>query len=601
MRLRRLAIPTLLGLGLLGQASSAGAQEQPGYHIDNFSPSERGSRWFALDSLDLRGDGRLALGVVNDYAFRPLVKYGEDGSTRASIVKHQYFVHMGAAVTLGDRVRIGFNLPLQLYADGRDTTINNITHRGADGVAVGDLRVSADVRLFGEHTDALTSAFGAELYMPSGSPAAYTGDGKPRVLPRFLFAGRISSFVYGAKLGLLIRGRDEEFGQGRIGTAAVAGVSGGVMLWDDKLIIGPEIYGSTALARGHAFELEATPLEAILGAHLDIGHNLRVGAGGGTLLSRGYGAPVARGLLSFEWVPGNPSPETKVDTVKDRDGDGVPDCEDACGFTPGVKTDQADTNGCPADTDQDGVPDFVDACVSVPGVRTPDAKTNGCPADADDDSIPDVEDACPRQPGKRTDNPRSNGCPDLDNDGIIDLHDACPDKPGPRNPDRKKNGCPADADRDKDGVNDDVDACPDEAGKADPDPKKNGCPKAFLKAGVIEITEQVKFKTGSADLAGKESDELLGAVRAVLEAHPEIKKVRIEGHTDNKGDAAMNKKLSQARAETVAKWLADHGVDKARLAAAGFGMEKPIDSNDTEAGRTNNRRVEFHVEQGSGK
>ena len=111
----------------------------------------------------------------------------------------------------------------------------------------------------------------------------------------------------------------------------------------------------------------------------------------------------------------------------------------------------------------------------------------------------------------------------------------------------------------------------------------------------------MKFKTGSAELAGKESDELLGAVRGVLVAHPEIKKLRVEGHTDNKGDAGNNKRLSQQRAETVAKWLTNHGIDKARLSSAGFGAEKPIDSNDTDPGRTNNRRVEFHVEQGSEK
>ena len=603
MRLRRLAIPTLLGLGVLARVSSAGAQEQLGYAENHYTPSERGSQWFALDSLDLRGNGRLALGVVNDYSFRSLVKYGADGSTRASIVKDQYVMHLGGAVLLGDRVRVGFNVPLQLYANGRDTVINGVTHRGADdSVAVGDVRISSDVRIFGEHTDAATVAAGAELFVPSGSLTAYTGDGRPRVLPRLLFAGRVSNFVYAAKLGVMIRGRDEAFGEGQIGSALVGGASVGLSLLKDQIIVGPEVFGSTVLSNSRAFDTQTTPVEGILGAHFDLGHDIRVGAGAGTLFVRGYGAPVARGLLSFEWVPGDAKPEApKAAAVKDRDGDGIPDCEDACGFTPGVKSESPETNGCPTDTDQDGVPDNADACVNVPGVRTPDAHTNGCPADADDDGIPDVEDSCPRQPGKRTDNARTTGCPDLDNDGIIDSHDACPDVPGVRSTDRKRNGCPADADHDKDGINDDVDACPDEAGKADPDPKKNGCPKAFLKGGTISITEQVKFKTGSADLAGKESDELLGAVRAVLEAHPDIKKLRVEGHTDNKGDAANNKKLSQQRAETVAKWLTDHGIDKARLSSAGFGSEKPIDSNDTEPGRTNNRRVEFHVEQGSGK
>ena len=603
MRLRRLAIPTLLGLGVLARVSSAGAQEQLGYAENHYTPAERGSQWFALDSLDLRGNGRLALGLVNDYSFRSLVKYGADGSTRASIVKDQYVAHLGGAVFLADRVRVGFNVPLQLYANGRDTVINGITHRGADdGVAVGDVRISADVRVFGEHTDAATVAAGAELFVPSGSLSAYTGDGRPRVLPRLLFAGKVSSFVYAAKLGVMVRGRDENFGDGRIGSAVVGGVSAGLSLADDRIVVGPEVFGSTVLSNSRSFDTQTTPVEGMLGAHFDLGHDIRVGAGLGTLLARGYGAPVARGLLSFEWVPGDAKPEApKAVSVKDRDGDGIPDCEDACGFTPGVKSDSAETNGCPVDTDQDGVPDNADACATIPGVRTPDAHTNGCPADADDDGVPDVEDACPRQPGKRTPEAHTSGCPDLDNDGIIDSHDACPDKPGARSTDRTKNGCPASTDRDNDGVGDEVDACPDEAGKADPDPKKNGCPKAFLKAGSIQITEQVKFKTGSAELAGKESDDLLGAVRAVLEAHPEVKKLRIEGHTDNRGEAGNNKKLSQARAESVAKWLSDHGTDKARLSAAGFGSEKPIDSNETEPGRTNNRRVEFHVEQGSGK
>ena len=213
MRLRRLSIPALLGLGVLAQVSSAGAQEQLGYAENHYTPAERGSRWFALDSVDLRGNGRLALGLVNDYSFRSLVKYGADGSTRASIVKDQYVAHLGGAVFLGDRVRVGFNVPLQLYANGRDTVINGITHRGADdSVAVGDVRISSDVRLFGEHTEVATMAAGAELFVPSGSLSAYTGDGRPRVLPRLLFAGRASSFVYAAKLGVMIRGRDEAFG-----------------------------------------------------------------------------------------------------------------------------------------------------------------------------------------------------------------------------------------------------------------------------------------------------------------------------------------------------------------------------------------------------
>lgn len=83
----------------------------------------------------------------------------------------------------------------------------------------------------------------------------------------------------------------------------------------------------------------------------------------------------------------------------------------------------------------------------------------------------------------------------------------------------------------------------------------------------------------------------------MLKAHPEIKHVRVEGHTDDRGVPAKNKALSKARAETVAKWLTAHGIDKTRVSAEGFGDEKPLEPNTTEAGRTANRRVEFHVEQ----
>jgi outer membrane protein OmpA-like peptidoglycan-associated protein len=197
-------------------------------------------------------------------------------------------------------------------------------------------------------------------------------------------------------------------------------------------------------------------------------------------------------------------------------------------------------------------------------------------------------------PGVKNDDPAKNGCPpDRDGDGIPDAEDACPDVAGVKDPDPKKNGCPPD--RDGDGILDPVDACPDDPGPADPDPKKNGCPLARIEGGQVKIKEQVRFKTGSAEIL-RDSDPLLTAVGTILKDHPELTKIRVEGHTDNKGAAAMNKNLSERRAASVVKWLTTFGIDKKRLAAKGFGLEKPIDTNDTDEGRTNNRRVEFHIE-----
>ena len=312
----------------------------------------------------------------------------------------------------------------------------------------------------------------------------------------------------------------------------------------------------------------------------------------GTGLTRGWGTPVLRTVLSAEWAP---------DVDKDSDGDHIMDREDACPTVPGVRSTDPRTNGCPLppppapkDRDSDGIIDEQDACPDVPGVASTDPSKNGCPPDRDDDGIYDSVDACPDVAGVRSDDPAKNGCPpDRDGDGIYDTEDACPDVAGVKDADPKKNGCPPD--RDGDGVLDPVDACPDAPGPEDPDPKKNGCPLARIEGGEVKITEQVKFITGSADIL-HDSDPLLTAVATILKEHPELTKVRVEGHTDNRGSAAMNKKLSERRAAAVVKWLTTFGIEKKRLSAKGFGMERPIDTNETDQGRTNNRRVEFHIE-----
>ena len=141
------------------------------------------------------------------------------------------------------------------------------------------------------------------------------------------------------------------------------------------------------------------------------------------------------------------------------------------------------------------------------------------------------------------------------------------------------------------------DACPDKPGKRNPDPKKNGCPLVRIEERQIKITEQVKFKTDSAEIL-PESDGVLTEVRDTMRAHPEIRKVRVEGHTDATGDPGYNKELSQRRAEAVSAWLVHHSIDGSRLSSVGFGEERPIDTNATEQGRRNNRRVEFHIVEG---
>ena len=93
-------------------------------------------------------------------------------------------------------------------------------------------------------------------------------------------------------------------------------------------------------------------------------------------------------------------------------------------------------------------------------------------------------------------------------------------------------------------------------------------PLARVTETEIAIREQIQFAIDSAELVG-DGGAVLPDVQRVLETHPEIAKVRVEGHTDATGDAAHNEDLSKRRAETVVKWLVDHGIEASRLEAAG--------------------------------
>jgi outer membrane protein OmpA-like peptidoglycan-associated protein len=227
--------------------------------------------------------------------------------------------------------------------------------------------------------------------------------------------------------------------------------------------------------------------------------------------------------------------------------------------------------------------------------------------DSDKDGIPDDIDACPADPEDHLGQDTNDGCPlppDRDGDGIPDMYDKCPDVPEDKDGVQDGDGCPED-DGDQDGVPDATDACPREPGKPSADPKQNGCPTFIHYEGnVIRILQQVHFQTGSATIL-PDSFPMLEEIVKLLKANPHIKRMSIEGHTDNVGAAAMNLRLSQDRAASVMKWLVDHGIEPGRLESHGYGLTRPLpcpegsppscDSNATEQGRARNRRVEFKI------
>jgi outer membrane protein OmpA-like peptidoglycan-associated protein len=119
---------------------------------------------------------------------------------------------------------------------------------------------------------------------------------------------------------------------------------------------------------------------------------------------------------------------------------------------------------------------------------------------------------------------------------------------------------------------------------------------AEISKNQIVVKQSVHFVTGEARLA-PDAAAVLDNVVDLLVANKQIRKLRIEGHTDNVGVDDANVTLSRERAASVVDYLVQQGVDRSRLEAEGYGASRPIAPNLTRRGREQNRRVEFHIIQ----
>jgi OmpA-OmpF porin, OOP family len=274
-------------------------------------------------------------------------------------------------------------------------------------------------------------------------------------------------------------------------------------------------------------------------------------------------------------------------TDRDSDEDGIPDSKDKCADTPiGVIVDNF---GCPLDSDRDGVPDYLDRCMNTPnGVKV---DRNGCPIDSDGDGVPDYLDICKDTPsGVKVDD---LGCPfDKDGDGVADYLDNCPNTQHGVEVD--KFGCPLDSDRD--GVPDYLDKCPNTPWGETVD--SSGCTivrKEFniqldnRETNEIIINAGTNFVLGKTDINSEAIPEL-NKILVTMKKYP-LSSWAIEGYTDNSGSNKMNNKISLGRAQSVANYFISMGISRTRLNVSGKGSSNPVASNDTEIGKSKNRRV----------
>jgi len=189
---------------------------------------------------------------------------------------------------------------------------------------------------------------------------------------------------------------------------------------------------------------------------------------------------------------------------------------------------------------------------------------------------------------------------DRDHDGVPNDRDECPDIPEDRDGYQDWDGCP-EHDSDHDGVPDSMDKCPHEKETINGYKDDDGCPdvgpaQVIIENGHIIILRRVTFREGSADIT-PESYSILNQVALVMRAHPEIRRIRVEGNTDELGTHEYNMTLSRQRAARVRGYLIARGVRPSRLSAVGYGPDRPLVRGNTEAAHAKNRRVEFVVEE----
>jgi outer membrane protein OmpA-like peptidoglycan-associated protein len=537
--------------------------QESGATLDQYRAAETSADGFAISRPDDLGRLRFSAQLHLDYASDPL-EYEEHGDN--AVVANQLVGHFAFALGLIDRLVVFAGLPVTFFMNG-----DNVPGELApEGSMVGDLYVGLRGRIYGEQDDIFAIGAQATVTAPiadaAADPAVYAGESNFSGHLEILAELRLRRVRLTFNLGSRFR-EPIHFPSATVGHELTYGVGLTVNIVDRWLLGQVEVYGASPFRNFAAPEV--SPLEALIGGIVTIGDHWRLGLAAGPGLTNGFGAPDVRVVLNLGYTTGHP-------TVREPEPEPQPE--------PG-----------PVDQDGDGILDDADQCPTQAEDRDGFEDENGCPdADNDGDGLPDATDQCPNEAEDVDQFEDENGCADADNDGdgLLDAADRCPNEAEDVDQFEDTDGCP-DLDNDQDTVPDATDECPIAPGA----PEANGCPRTIRVEGdQIVILQRIEFANNS-DRLLPPSMPILEEVRAVLAANPQIASVRIEGHTDNVGRDDRNLDLSQRRAESVKRWLVEHGIEESRLTAEGLGETRPIADNTTPAGRQTNRRVEFHLVQ----
>jgi len=616
----------VVSLGLIGAmglwSAPAYAQEKGGnIDLNAFRPAMDSRGYITVNASQVLGHKELSFGLVTNWGSNVLT-FEDDSCTLTGFESGpcKYSVENVITPTLiaafGVKagkleLEFGLSIPFGVVSGDRSPnfvgdalTPNDDENFQFEGQGVGDIGVHIKTRFLNTSKGPkIGLALIGSLYLPTATESdRWLGEGKltPQVMmvvdKEFGATGRLKMAANG---GIRLRSGDNQFIDNMMGPATNGVIDAGATIpfgfavsyaiAAQKFDVVAELFGAVPL-KGENF----MPLEAIGGVKLYLARNsfLTLGGGVGFIPDKG-GNPDFRAFLGIVFEP----------NIGDRDGDGKKDDVDKCPDDPEDYDQFEDSDGCPEpDNDQDGILDRDDKCPNEPEDKDGVEDEDGCPEknkmDRDNDGIMDSDDECPDDPEDKDNFEDKDGCPDKDNDkdGILDVDDLCINDPEDKDKWEDEDGCP-DPDNDKDRILDKDDKCPNEPETYNGLDDKDGCPdkgRVVLTDTNIEILDKVYFEFNKAVIMQK-SFKILDAVAKTLDGNPDIKKIEIQGHTDERGNDNYNLKLSDARAAAVRKYLEDKGIGGARLKSQGYGEKVPLDKRHNETAWAKNRRVEFLI------
>jgi outer membrane protein OmpA-like peptidoglycan-associated protein len=522
--------------------SIALAQQKVQIETQLFKPSPFVGDYFTVGTGDVMGECRWNIGLMLNYQNDPLVLATNSGDHLGSLVGHQTTANVLGAIKLLDWLALGFDVPVVVHQVG--DKISTVPTAGSGGM--GDIRLVPRARLYKSAGGLFSLAAEAGVSLPTGKQFdAYMGRNGYSIFPRLL-----GSFDFGwsglaLNAGaLFVSSQDKAFNVAT-GNAIDTRLGGWVGVVPKEVDLIAEVNSQMKLGEPLA-NAEETPMEFIGGMRWKAIPGLFVTGGAGAGVTAGAGGPDFRAFVGVQYAsccqkkatpPPPPPPPPPPKPVCDADPDGDKVCS-ACVF------------------DQKREAEFASVCKGA----------DKCPAEAED--LDGNED--------------SDGCPDPDNepDGICD-------------PWVEEQGL---AGKYK-GVCVGSDKCPAQPETVNSYQDEDGCQDqaVVIEDKKIIILQKVEFHFNEARIKD-ESFPLLDEVVKTLKENPQIQKISIEGHSDERGEARYNQKLSAGRVQTVLNYLVEHGVEAKRLTSKGFGEARPlIKGATTEEDHQKNRRVEFII------